>query len=198
MKIMKSLPKGLLIGLAVLLVYSCGAKKKSTTTEVITEELTKSSDSLTINKLSINKEESKENSTVSSEKGFEIEYEGCEGDSLVVEKTEADGTRTQMTIKGKGKAKISSNEKKMDSKETVINSETKSESSLAMVKKELEKKEQTINASSELDKNQYNFFSWWWLVLVLIGISLMYLNKRFNIIRKLAVFFNLSKSQDES
>jgi uncharacterized protein YcfL len=195
---MKSLPKGLLIGLAVLLVYSCGAKKKSTTTEVITEELTKSSDSLTINKLSINKEESKENSTVSSEKGFEIEYEGCEGDSLVVEKTEADGTRTQMTIKGKGKAKISSNEKKMDSKETVINSETKSESSLAMVKKELEKKEQTIKASSELDKKQYNFFSWWWLVLVLIGISLLYLNKRFNIIRKLAVFFNLSKSQDEN
>ncbi len=198
MKIMKSLPKGLLIGLAVLLVYSCGAKKKSTTTEVITEELTKSSDSLTINKLSINKAESKENSTVSSEKGFEIEYEGCEGDSLVVEKTEADGTRTQMTIKGKGKAKISSKEKKMDSKQTVINSETKSESSLAMVKKELEKKEHTINASSELDKKQYNFFSWWWLILVLIGISLMYLNKRFNIIRKLAVFFNLSKSQDEN
>lgn len=198
MKIMKSLPKGLLIGLAVLLLYSCGAKKKSTTNEVITEELTTSSDSLTMNKLSINKEESKENSTVSSEKGFEIEYEGCEGDSLVVEKTEADGTRTQMTIKGKGKAKISSNEKKMDSKETVINSETKSESSLAMVKKELEKKEQTIKVSSELDKKQYNFFSWWWLVLGLIGISLMYLNKRFNIIRKLAVLFNLSKSQDEN
>lgn len=197
-KIIKSLTVFFLALSFLIIAFSCGAKKKSTSTEVSSEELVNSSDSLAINKLSLNKEKIKENSSVSNEKGFEIEYEGCEGDSLFVEKTEADGTKTQMTVKGKGKAKIRSNEKMTDSKEKVISSEIKTESSSVLIQKKLEKKEKKKKAATEVDKKQYNFFSWWWIIVVLIGISILYLNKRFNIIRKFAVFFNLRKSQDEN
>jgi len=67
-----------------------------------------------------------------------------------------------------------------------------------LIQKKLEKKGSKKKGATNLDKKQYNFFSWWWLVALLISISIFYLNKRFNIIRKVAVFFNLRKSQDEN
>lgn len=198
-KTIKLLILGFLAVLVFLIFYSCGAKKKSYSKEKELLEIENSTDSLGIESLKQNKEIKKENSSSTIEKGLEIEYEGCEGDSLTIEKTEADGTKTQLSIKGKGKARLKSSEKTATIKESEVQSEKKEAASAVSFQKKSIKKINKENSAGEVKKDQYSFFSWWWILAVILAILSIYLNKRFSIVKRVKEFFNpRKKTQDES
>ncbi|MFL9844729.1 hypothetical protein [Flavobacterium rhizosphaerae] len=115
----------------------------------------------------------------------DMEYDGCEGDSLVFTEYGPTGIVRELVFKGSGKIKASSGGKKesgtTQSQGTVIQENKTASSGTEVASSEA--------YSESLDKKverTTSFFSWLWLLLLLVIIAVAwYLNKRFGWLIKL-------------
>lgn len=185
--------------LVFVVFFSCGSRKKNL--EVYREKVKTVSelDSSAFLKLKIETVAKLQEQIKSKERELEIEYEGCEGDSLTVTETGGDGKIiSQTTIKGKGRAKVKSKEKTADTVKSEETTEKKDAESGVSVKKKDERLTDLKKKKLDLEKKGLSFWFWFWLILIIIVICLLiYLNKRFNIVKRVtdfvSQFFNLRK-----
>ena len=170
------------IGL-VLLFVGCGSKKKSASREKIESKKEVSSDSVVASKTNIKNDAVSSEETKQNSKHLEIEYDGCEGDSIAITQKGQDGKiLSQTVIKGKGKVKIKETEKSSAIKKESLQYYDFDSWSQTSVGKVSAENYSSAKSSVEKNKTGFNlgFCGWFWLILIVIAVSfIIYLKNRF-------------------
>lgn len=175
-----------IIVILINLFASCASSKhKETKKEEVKIELSENdksknettTDTLSKKEVDVNKENtSKTNQTI---------YEGKKGDSLtVIEENLTTGEKMKTTYVGSGK--LLNSTKTEHTTESVKEKIEDSSSSKIISESENNLNLKASAAASESSKNkESNSYYWIWIILLIIGVLLWYLNKRFKWIFKL-------------
>lgn len=179
----------ILFVLVFAVFLSCGSKKKNLEVSREKEKTLSELDSSASLKLKIEASSKLQENTKLVERELEIDYEGCEGDSLTVTETGPDGKiKSQTTIKGKGKAKLKSKDKTTDTKKSEASAVKKDVESGVSVKKKDEKSKDTFKKELEVKKSGLSFWFWFWLVLIVILV--LWLDKKFSIVKRVTAYIS--------
>jgi cobalamin biosynthesis Mg chelatase CobN len=183
----------------LLAISGCSSRKRNMEKSFEEEKSLSKVDSTAKTKSSAENNKKLDESSHVEESGFNLEYEGCDGDSITVTQRGPDGkVKSQTTIKGKGKATVSSNNKITDTKKAEVSSEKKEDESAVSVKKIKDKASIKKKKAITSERKGTSVSFWILIVVVLILIALtLYLNKRFKLVKRVTDYlfklFNLRK-----